>query len=113
MDGQAKQAAVLLYVTAYWGTVNGLRAGRSSVRTPSEARDFSLLQNISTGSVAPPASYWIGTWVLSWVMRSGREADHSPSPSAQVKDEWSYTSTPPRRIHSVDRDSLTFFYYLN
>jgi len=110
MDGQAKQAAVLLYVTAYWGTMNGLRAGRSSVRTPSQARDFSLLQNISTGSVVHPASYWNGTWVLFWVMRSGHEADYSPPPSAEVKDEWSYTSTSPLSFHSVDRYSLTFFF---
>jgi hypothetical protein len=25
----------------------------------------------------------------------GREADHSPAPSAEVKDARSYTSTPP------------------
>ena len=66
-----KQNKRKFYVIAYWGTVNGLRAGRSSVRTPSEARNFSLLQNISTGSVAHPASYWIDTWVLSWVMGRG------------------------------------------
>ena len=42
-------------------------------------------------------------------MRSGRKTDYSPPPSAEVKDEWSYTSASPRRLHSVDRDSLTFF----
>jgi hypothetical protein len=25
----------------------------------------------------------------------GRKADHSPSPSAEVKKIWAYTSTPP------------------
>jgi hypothetical protein len=27
--------------------------------------------------------------------RPGREADHSPPSSAEVKKAWSYTSTPP------------------
>jgi hypothetical protein len=27
--------------------------------------------------------------------RPGREADHSPPTSAQVKKTWTYTSTPP------------------
>jgi hypothetical protein len=42
---------------------------------------------------------------------SGREADYSPPPSAEVNDEWSYTSTPQRRLHSVDRQ-LNFFFLL-
>jgi hypothetical protein len=31
----------------------------------------------------------------------GLEADHSPPPSAEVKNEWSYTSTPPIRLHGL------------
>jgi hypothetical protein len=30
-----------------------------------------------------------------WVKRPGREADHSPPCSAELKNAWSYTSTPP------------------
>jgi hypothetical protein len=30
-----------------------------------------------------------------------READHSPPFSAEVKNAWSYTSTPPIRLHGV------------
>jgi hypothetical protein len=33
--------------------------------------------------------------------RTGREADHSPPPSAEVKNAWSYTSTPPVGFHGV------------
>jgi hypothetical protein len=29
------------------------------------------------------------------------EADHSPTSSAKIKNEWSYTSTPPIRVHGV------------
>jgi hypothetical protein len=32
---------------------------------------------------------------------ASREADHSPTSSAKVKSAWSYTSTPPIRLHGV------------
>jgi len=32
---------------------------------------------------------------------AGRESDHSPPSRAKVKNAWSYTSTPPIRLHSV------------
>jgi hypothetical protein len=35
------------------------------------------------------------------VKRPGCEADHSPAPSAEVKNAWIYTSTPPIRLHGV------------
>jgi hypothetical protein len=35
------------------------------------------------------------------VKRPGREADHSPPSSAEVKYAWRYTSTPPLRLHGV------------
>jgi hypothetical protein len=35
------------------------------------------------------------------VKRPGREADHSPPASAEVKKIWIYTSTPPIRPHVV------------
>jgi hypothetical protein len=31
----------------------------------------------------------------------GREADHSHASSAEVKNAWSYISTPPTRFHGV------------
>jgi hypothetical protein len=35
------------------------------------------------------------------VKRPGREADHTPPSSAEVKNVWSYTSTPPIRLDGV------------
>jgi hypothetical protein len=35
------------------------------------------------------------------VERPGREADHSPLPSTEVKNAWSYTSTPSILLHGV------------
>jgi len=35
------------------------------------------------------------------VKRPGREANHSISSSAEVKNAWSYTSTPSTLLHGV------------
>jgi hypothetical protein len=49
-----------------------------------------------------PASYPIGTrGPFPGVKRPGREADHSPPSSVEVKNVWSYTSTPPIFLHGV------------
>jgi len=36
------------------------------------------------------------------VKRPGREADHSPTSSAKVKNAWCYTSIPPTRLYGVE-----------
>jgi hypothetical protein len=41
----------------------------------------------------------------------GHEAEHSQPSSAQVKNEWSYVSTPPLGLHAMYRDSLAFTFY--
>jgi hypothetical protein len=44
----------------------------------------------------PPSLYPVGTGALSpGLKRQGREADHSPSTSADVNKTWIYTSTLP------------------
>jgi hypothetical protein len=44
-------------------------------------------------------THWVFTVLSLGIMWPGREADHSPSSSAEVKNEWSYTSIP----HSASR----------
>ena len=39
--------------------------------------------------------------------RPGRDVDHSP-PTAEVKNEWSYNSTPAMHLHGVDREISPF-----
>jgi hypothetical protein len=59
-------------------------------------KDFSLLHVVQTGSEAHPASCPMSTGgSIPGVKRQGREADHSPPASAEVKKTWVYTSTPP------------------
>jgi hypothetical protein len=38
-----------------------------------------------------------------------KSVDHSPPNTAKVKNDWSYTSTPPLRFRGVDREKCTFF----
>jgi hypothetical protein len=65
----------------------GLDDRGSRVRFPAGAGNFSLHHRIKNGSVAHPASYQMGTRGLSMgVKRPGREADHSPPSSAEVKE---------------------------
>jgi hypothetical protein len=63
---------------------------------PRKGQEFSLLYVVHTGFVAHQASYPIGTGgYFPEVKRLGREVDHSPPTSADVKKMWIYTSTPP------------------
>jgi hypothetical protein len=60
----------------------------------------SLLHRFQTSYEASPASYPIGTGsFFPGVKQPGREADHSPPSSAEVKNPSSYTSVPPIRLH--------------
>jgi hypothetical protein len=57
---------------------------------------------VQTGSGTHPASYPMGTrGSFPGVKRPGREADHSPLSSAEIKNTLNYTSTPPIRLQSV------------
>ena len=40
--------------------------------------------------------------------RPEREIYHSPTSSAEIKNEWSHTPTLPIRLHRVPRDTFTF-----
>ena len=40
------------------------------------------------------------------VKKPGHEFNHSPPFSAEVKNEWSYTSTPPTRLHGLKQGNL-------
>jgi hypothetical protein len=52
------------------------------------------------GPTQPPIQWVPGALSLE-VKRPERESDHSTPSSAEVKNAWSYTSTPPIRLHGV------------
>jgi hypothetical protein len=47
-----------------------------------------------------------------WVNRLGREVDHSLPSSTKAKNQWSYASKSPARLHGVDKDNFTFYVLL-
>jgi hypothetical protein len=80
----------------------GLDDRGSRVLFPAGAGNFSLHCCVQNGSGAHPASYPMdtrGSFPESKAAES--EADHSPPSSTEVKNAWSYTSTPPVRLHGV------------
>ena len=77
----------------------------SGFRIPAEVKRFPFSKTVHTGlgPIQPP-SQW-----LSEFTRLGHEADHSPPTSAEVKNQWSYTSTSPIRLHDYYRYNFTLF----
>jgi len=58
--------------------------------------NFTLCHHVQTSSGAHPASYPMGTGILTLEVKwPGCEADHSTPSSTKVKNVWGYTSTPP------------------
>jgi hypothetical protein len=54
---------------------------------------FSKSSRPALRSTQPPIQ-WVPAALSPGVKRSGREVDHSPPTSAEVKRMWIYTSTP-------------------
>ena len=81
-----------------FGIMPRLRAERSWVPIPVGARDLVFSKDVQTD---PEAQYRAS---FTAVNQSGHEADHSSPCTAEVKNEWNYTSLSPIRPRSVDRD---------
>jgi hypothetical protein len=72
------------------------RSGRLDFDSRGGGRNFSVHHPVKNGSGIHPASYPMGTGdSFPGVKRLGREANHSPQSSAEFKNTWTYTSTPP------------------
>jgi hypothetical protein len=74
---------------------------------------FTTASRPALGPTQPPIQWVPGALSLG-VKRSGREADHSPPSSAEVKNAWSYTSTA-QYVFMVGaqlkhRDKFTFIF---
>jgi hypothetical protein len=57
--------------------------------------------NVSFSKHCQPLIEWVPGALSLGLKQPGREADHSPPSSAEVKNAWRYTSTPPIRFHVV------------
>jgi hypothetical protein len=61
---------------------------------------FTAVSRPALGPTQPPIQ-WVTGALSVWVNWPGHEADHSPSSSAEVKNAWSYISTPITRLNGV------------
>jgi hypothetical protein len=84
------------------GIALGCGLNDRGVRFPAGAGNFSLHHRVQTGSGAhaQPPIQLVPAALSLWVKRQRRDADPSPPSNTQVKNEWSYTSTPTR-LHGV------------
>jgi hypothetical protein len=80
--------------------VVGKVAGRSGFQGSIPGRDCEFF-----ASPPRPERLWGPTSLLSkgyqGIKRPGLVVDHPPPSSAEVKNAWSYSSTPPIRLHGV------------
>jgi hypothetical protein len=81
-----------------------LQAGRPRGRNSSPDRVknflFSKSSRPTLGPTQPPIQ-WVPGALSPGMKQPGREADHSPPTSADVKKMWNYTSSPPILLHGV------------
>jgi hypothetical protein len=75
---------------------------------------FTTASRTALGTTKPPIQWVPGALSLG-VKRPGREADHSPPSSAEVKNAWSCISTPQYVFMAwclvKHRDNFTFTFY--
>jgi hypothetical protein len=91
-----------------------LQTGRQGFDPRQRRKDFPLAC-VQTSSGAHPASYPMCTGgpFPGGKARLGRDADHSPPFSAEVKNEWELYFSPPWRLHGVaGKFSFLYFYFL-
>jgi hypothetical protein len=95
---QIKQSTVLALQT-----MNNICTKHSSnFRFPAGAGNFSVHHSVQNGSGAQPASYPMGTrGSFPGGKAAGAWSWSLTSISAEVKNVWSYISTPPVRLHGA------------
>jgi hypothetical protein len=75
---------------------------------------FTTASRTALEPTQPPIQWEPGAF--PGIKRPGREADHSPPSNAEVKNAWSYTSTPQYVFMTwclvKHRDNFTFYIYL-
>jgi len=85
-----------------------LQAGWSATWISARTRGFSLFWKAENDPGGTPSLLFSGyNSSFPEVRRAGSEGNHSRPYSVDVKNEWSYTYTPPACPHGVDRETFT------
>jgi hypothetical protein len=77
-------------------------------RESRQGKDIFLFSKTFRHFLGPTQPLFSGYW---GVKRTGREVDHSPPSGAKAKNEWCLSSTPPIRLHGVERGNFTCVQY--
>jgi hypothetical protein len=90
----------------------GLDNRAIGIRSPAEAKNVSSNLCVQTGSAAHPTTSTMGTGgpFPGGKERPGRDADHSPPSSAEVKNDRSYTSSHPSASMACSGIALFLFF---
>jgi hypothetical protein len=96
------------YLHSAVSIVTRIRAGRSGVRIRKRQDIFPF--RTSKQVLRPSQRYLFNSYRVSFrgVKRPVLESDDSLPFNAEVKNEWSYASTPALCLRGVDRDKSTF-----
>jgi len=75
----------------------------------SDSEDIFLFFKTFISPLGPTDSpiQWV-TANFSGIKRPLLEFDHSPRPSADVKNEWGYTAIPPACLLGIEKDNFSF-----
>jgi hypothetical protein len=101
MSGSVTLSLLIMDNMDYWALFylilihnSGRPRGRSS--SPGKVKNFVFWKSSrpALGSTHPPIR-WVPRALSPGIKRPGREADHLPPASDEVKEMWIYTSTPP------------------
>ena len=96
------------------GVFNPLRAGKPKNlgSIPRTDKIFLPSTKVQTVSGAQRASYSLGTGASFPGKKTGTEDHYSPPSSTEVKNEWSYTYTPPIGLHKMHMHFIFVTFYL-
>lgn len=87
--------------------INLRAAGQSKFQIPTAVSYISILLHFLTGHGVYPPYYSKGTGAFP-EDKASEESGNSPSTVTKVKEEWSYSSTPPIRLHGMHKGNVTF-----
>jgi hypothetical protein len=68
---------------------------------PGWDKNLPLRYHVQVGFRTHPDSYWMGTKGICPEVKVAK-ADHSPLMTAEVKNDWSFTTTLPTRLRGVE-----------
>jgi hypothetical protein len=103
---------ITVYYRDIWDSsvslVTRLRALRSRERIPAGTKDFYVFQNVQAESVGPHIlpfnGYWSSFSRSKWL---GRNTDHSPPSTVEVKNQSSNTASRPKCPQAADKTPLS------